>query len=85
MFDDGFDDLGAGNAKTRCYNTIYEQYGTSADIVHADCTGNACKLTCRNNGQPPVHIWPDGTQSERSKFICRGKTFWTPARGTVGC
>ena len=78
-------ELGVSEAKTKCYNTIYEHYNISKDQVHVDCKNNICYVTCRKSGNPPQHIWPDGTETQRTKFICKAKTFWSPARGTMRC
>ena len=78
-------ELGPSNANTKCYNTIYEQFDTDADTIHVDCVGNKCTVTCRESGEPPMHVWPDGTTSSTSSFLCKAKTFWKPSKGVIRC
>jgi len=71
--------------KTSCFNSIYEKYAVSSDVVNVNCTGNKCLVSCKNTGSPPRHVWPDGSSSPRSLFTCKGRFSWSPIRGRIVC
>ncbi|CAG5098334.1 Oidioi.mRNA.OKI2018_I69.XSR.g15574.t1.cds [Oikopleura dioica] len=83
----GFEDYASTKVQdtTTCFNSIYEKYGVRREEIVVNCTGNKCLVSCKKNGKAPTHIWPDGSSSQRSLFVCKGRFSWSPIRGRIVC